>query len=64
VGRNQKIRKHIAGHRQVVDEHLAKIALEESRPNPNMELIALWKRHIALHQQAIAKYEKRLHKRR
>lgn len=62
MGRNQEIRKHIVGHQRVIAEHQAKIAQEEAQPNPNRELIALWTRHIAIHQQAIEKYQKRLRK--
>jgi len=46
VGRNKQIRKKIAGHRRMIDEHRTKIERERQSSTPREYLIAYWQKRI------------------
>ncbi len=46
MGRNQVLRKEIAGQRNVIAKHQAKIREERMKVQPNEDYIAGWQREI------------------
>jgi hypothetical protein len=46
MGVSKEIRKKIAGHRSMIDEHEAKIRKERLSLTPREQLIAYWQRRI------------------
>lgn len=63
MGRRQKIKKKIDGHRRHIDEHRRKIDEERAKPNPNENLIELWRKQIANAERQIEKLQRRMERR-
>jgi hypothetical protein len=60
MGRNKDLRKKIAGRRQMIENHEAKIRAELARPNPDEALIAHWRSEIGAVQAKISDLTRRL----
>jgi len=60
MGKRKNIRKRLAGHRETLKEHQQKIAAQMKKPNPDLELIELWKKHIRNIRNQIERLERRL----
>jgi hypothetical protein len=48
VGRNKKLRKHIAGRRHQIELHRQKIVEEQAKPSPDWRLIRKWEKDIVI----------------
>ncbi len=62
MGANKEIRKKIAGHRDMIAEHEAKIRKERGSSTPREHLIAYWQRRIDEVKLRIARLEQKLHR--
>jgi len=60
VGRNQQLRKRIAGQQRVIREHEDKIAEELQRGAPDIRLIRKWERDIDKAQKLMRDLEEKL----
>lgn len=63
MGRRQKIKKKIEGHRRHIAEHQRKIDEERAKTNPNDNLIELWRKQIANAERQIEKLQRRMERR-
>ncbi len=63
MGRNKKTRIRIAGIKAVLAKHREKIH-ELKKPTPDLELVAKWKKDIAVFEGEIARKTRRLPGRR
>lgn len=63
MGRRRRIKKKIAGHRRDIQEHERKNEDEMAKPNPNENLIRLWRKQIANAERQIEKLERRIERR-
>ncbi len=62
MGANKEIRKKIAGHRNMIAEHEAKIRRERDSSTPREQLITYWERRIDEVKLRIARLEEKLHR--
>jgi hypothetical protein len=60
MGRNQDLRRKIAGCEQVIASHEEKIRRESMNPEPREERIAGWRREIEAQKKRIALLTRRL----
>ena len=60
MGRNQQLRKRIAGQQRVIREHEDKIAEELQRGAPDIRLIRKWERDIDKAQKLMRDLEEKL----
>ncbi len=60
MGRNQQLRRKIAGRERVIEAHQDKIQAESAKPRPDEVLINGWEREIEIHRKAIEKLVRRL----
>ena len=60
MGRNKDLRKKVAGLRDIIAEHEAKIRVELSKDNPDGSLIEYWEREIETWEATIARLTRRL----
>ncbi len=56
----KKYKKQIQSFRRVIDEHLEKIKVEQSKNSPNIKLIFYWEKEIEKFKNELKKAEKRL----
>ena len=61
---NKKYRKQIKSFKKLIEEHIDKIEVENSKIVPNPKLIKYWKKEVEKFEQELVKSEKRLKKRR
>jgi hypothetical protein len=64
VGRNKKLRKHIAGRRYQIELHRQKIVEEQAKPSPDWRLIRKWEKDIAIFAREIEELQARLKRKR
>ena len=64
MGENKHLRNRIKGLSIPLQEHLEKIALERSKPQPNTGLIMHWEKEVQAWQQEIIRLEERLKRKR
>lgn len=60
MGRNQQLRRKIAGRERVIEAHQNKIRQESAKTHPDELLIGGWEREIEIHRKAIEKLVHRL----
>jgi peptidoglycan hydrolase CwlO-like protein len=60
MGRNKNLRKKIAGHQRVIDDHEEKIQLEWTKANPDESQIAQWQREIEAAKKSIVRATRRI----
>ncbi len=60
MGRNQDLRRKIAGRQKVVEEHQEKSRRERMRSVPDESLIDHWQREIDARKSEIARLNRRL----
>ncbi len=60
MGRNQDLRRRIAGREKVVHEHEEKIRRERMKSAPDESLIDHWQREIDARKSEIARLSRRL----
>ena len=60
MGRNQDLRRKIAGRERIVEEHEEKIRRERMKPEPDEALIEYWRREIEARQKEVAHWTRRL----
>jgi hypothetical protein len=64
MGENKHLRNRIKGLSIPLQEHLEKIALERSKPQPNTGLITHWEKEVRAWQQEIIRLDERLKRKR
>ncbi len=60
MGRNQDLRRRIAGSQRMIEEHENKIRRERMKAQPNQDLIAHWQHEIEVRKHHIARLTRRL----
>lgn len=60
MGRNQDLRRRIAGLERVIEAHELKIRQERMKPNPDEGVMAGWKAEMEGHRKVIQKLIRRL----
>ena len=60
MGRNQDLRRKIAGRQKVIEEHEGKIRSERMKPAPDESLIDHWQREIDARKGEIARLNRRM----
>jgi hypothetical protein len=60
MGRNNNLRKKIAGLREVAEKHEEKIRLERMKPTPNESYMQCWTREIHTATEKIEQLVRRL----
>ncbi len=60
MGRNKSLRKKIAGHQSVINDHEKKMRLEKMQTVPDESQIAQWQREIEAAKKTIARATRRL----
>ncbi len=60
MGRNQDLRRKIAGRQKVVKEHEEKIRRERMKSAPDESVIDHWQREIDARRSEIARFNRRL----
>ena len=60
MGRNQDLRRKIAGREKVIEEHEEKIRRERMKPASDESLIDHWQREIDARRSEIARLTRRL----
>jgi len=60
MGRNQDLRRKIAGRQKVIDDHEEKIRRKRMKPAPDESLIDHWQREIDGRTSEIARLTRRL----
>jgi hypothetical protein len=64
MGESKHLRNRIRGLSIPLQEHLEKIALERSKPNPDEDLIQHWNKEVRAWQHEVQRLEQRLKRKR
>jgi hypothetical protein len=60
MGRNEDLRKRIAGYREIIEKHEIRIRSELAKDRPNESEIASWHREIKVWNETVARLTRRL----